>query len=323
MNLRELEAVCLVQLYGSYQEAAKNAGVHISVLSKRIAGLEEELGLKLFTRDTRKGGTALTPWGEALLPMIRQMMNAHTAMQNRAKAYLKEEPDRITVGITLMLGDLGSGKLLSEFCVQNSDTQITTILRSQGELMRLLSEGRLDCAFFHITEQTAAAEYWRTMLDSSSNGEQLEIVPLAETDDMYIGISQQDVLARQDEVTLRDLRYHCLLFNRWAEDALDGSSGFFGKLGENAADYEVMLEDFLNRGYIYRIVAAGLGVLPQVFPEATPVPGVKFLRLKGWSKRSRIVFVARRYGGQTLDRFTQFVRTQAAGKTWREVDTEC
>lgn len=320
MNLRELEAAYLVHLYGSYHEAAKDAGVHISVLSKRVAALEEELGLKLFTRDTRKGGTALTPCGETILPMIRRMLNAHAAMQNRAKAYLKEEPDRITVGITLMLGDLGSGKLLSEFCIQNPTAQITTILRSQGELMRLLSEGRLDCAFFHITEQTAAADYWRTMLDSSSNGEQMEIIPLAETDDMYIGISRRDALARQDEVTLRDLRYHCLLFNRWAEDALDGRSGFFAKLGEDAADYEVMVEDFLNRGYIYRIVAAGLGVLPQVFPESAPVPDVKFLRLKGWSKRSRIVFVARRYGGQTLDRFTQFVRAQAAVKTEREVE---
>ena len=93
MNWSELEAISLVNLYGGYNEAAKESKIHVSLLSKRVANVENELDLKLFRRMTRKNSIVLTSQGEALMPLFQQMLNTRASMLNQAKAYLNLNED--------------------------------------------------------------------------------------------------------------------------------------------------------------------------------------------------------------------------------------
>lgn len=308
MNWSELEAISLVNLYGGYNEAAKNNGTNVSLLSKRVANVESELDLRLFQRVTRKNSTSLTVHGEALMPLFQQMLNAHASMLNRAKAHLNISTDNLTVGVSVMLGDLGSGRLMSGFYARHPQARMTTVLKSQGEIIRLLSEGMLDCAFLCVSDNTASREYWEKMFANKCGEEQLTVTVLEKSQEMCVGVSTQDVLAKRDTVTLEELKYHCFIFNRWNKEHQTQRNDFFSSLGADYSDYEVMYEDFINQEYVYHLVASGAGVLPQVFCSGSEVPGVKFLKLDGWTSASIIFFVARRYGSSVLEAFTQYVK---------------
>lgn len=313
MNWNELEAISLVNLYGGYNEAAKNSGANASQLSKRVANVESGLDLKIFQRAKRKHSVSLTAHGEALLPLFQQMLNTRASMLNRAKAHLNVSADSITAGVSVMLGDLGSGRLMSGFYARHPQARMTTILKSQGEIIRLLSEGMLDCAFICVPEGVRSGEYWEQMFASKCGEEQLAVAMLEESREMYVGVSTKDALAKQDTVALEELKYHCFIFNRWNEDCQWRRISFFANLGADPEDYEAMYEDFVNQDYVYRLAASGAGVLPQVFPPKHPVPGIKFLKLEGWPAASRIFFVAREYGSSLLAAFTRYVR-EAGGR---------
>ena len=66
--LRALEAFVRVVRLGSARAAAAELGLSPSALSRRIAGLEEFTGRKLFSRTgqamelTDEGGSSTTPW---------------------------------------------------------------------------------------------------------------------------------------------------------------------------------------------------------------------------------------------------------------------
>lgn len=67
-NLNDLAAFVTVAREGSFTRAAAQLGVSQSALSQTIRGLEERLGLRLFTRTTRR--VATTDAGERLLGAI-------------------------------------------------------------------------------------------------------------------------------------------------------------------------------------------------------------------------------------------------------------
>ena len=59
---------------GQFQEAAVDLAITQQAVSKRVAALERELGVRLFTRTPR--GTKLTAEGEAFLPHARDLLQA-------------------------------------------------------------------------------------------------------------------------------------------------------------------------------------------------------------------------------------------------------
>lgn len=69
VDTEALRTFVLAAGLGQLQHAAAELGVTQQAVSKRIAGLERELGVRLFTRTTR--GVELTPDGQAFLPHAR------------------------------------------------------------------------------------------------------------------------------------------------------------------------------------------------------------------------------------------------------------
>lgn len=67
-NLNDLTAFVTVAREGSFTRAAAQLGVSQSALSQTVRGLEEKLGLRLFTRTTRR--VAATEAGERLLATV-------------------------------------------------------------------------------------------------------------------------------------------------------------------------------------------------------------------------------------------------------------
>jgi len=72
MNLRFVEAFIVVTRLKSFRAAADKLHTTQPAISSRIAALEEELGVKLFERNSR--AVTLTPQGSALLPLAESML---------------------------------------------------------------------------------------------------------------------------------------------------------------------------------------------------------------------------------------------------------
>ena len=151
MNLRFVEAFLWVARLQSFKAAAEKMHTTQAAISSRIATLEEELGGKLFERDSR--GVTLTSRGAGLIPLAEKMLDL--AGQMRSAAETREE-----ISGTLRLGAMETvvhtflPALLSAFALAyprvtvELHSDITPVLRDE------LLKGRLDCvlASEEITE---------------------------------------------------------------------------------------------------------------------------------------------------------------------------
>ncbi|MCR8721503.1 LysR family transcriptional regulator [Pseudomonas syringae] len=72
MNVKQLRAFLAVAQHLSFAQAGERLNLSQPALSLTIKGLEEDLGGQLLTRTTRSVG--LTPEGETLLPLARQLL---------------------------------------------------------------------------------------------------------------------------------------------------------------------------------------------------------------------------------------------------------
>ena len=310
MDIKELAALAAVERFGSFAAAARGENCPLSTLSNRVSRAERELGFPVFERGA---SVSLTAAGAEIMPLVRDILSADSSMFNTVSALLGRGEDTLAVGLPPLLGDIGDGALISSFIAENRGVRLVSVIRSQPEMLRLLLDYSLGCAFFLIIGENGPA---RAVLEPFRSDAYI-VETLRESSDMFIGLPESDPLASRGSVDIASLRSRRFIFNKWHDDLGYRSSRgplFFEFLGENRRDFDIALEDFVNRDYIYSLVASGAGVLPQAFPDKYPVPGVRFLPLEGWSRVSSVVFVARRYGSRTLRAFTEHVLSSAVGK---------
>lgn len=73
MDLIKLETFLDIVERGSYSRACEDLGYSISGISKMMKSMEDEIGIPLINRTNK--GISLTPDGEKVLPMIRELIN--------------------------------------------------------------------------------------------------------------------------------------------------------------------------------------------------------------------------------------------------------
>ncbi len=67
MDINDLESVCAVDICHNYSEAAESIASSPAVISKHIAKVEKELGLRIFERASKSRPVELTPAGQELV----------------------------------------------------------------------------------------------------------------------------------------------------------------------------------------------------------------------------------------------------------------
>lgn len=77
MNLSDVALFCAIVATGSLSAAGRQTGLSPMAVSRRLAALEQELGVRLLHRTTRS--VALTADGETFLPLARTMLDARDA----------------------------------------------------------------------------------------------------------------------------------------------------------------------------------------------------------------------------------------------------
>ena len=78
LELRHLRVFLAVAQLGGHTRAARSLGVSQSTVSETLSSLERALGTPLFRKSAR--GSTLTPTGEALLPLARDILTLTTQL---------------------------------------------------------------------------------------------------------------------------------------------------------------------------------------------------------------------------------------------------
>jgi DNA-binding transcriptional LysR family regulator len=145
MNLRQLRYAVALAEAQSFTKAADSEYVVQSALSQQLRKLEDELGVALFERTTRS--VALTPAGEALLPLMHQVLAGVDQIKFDAQALSGTIAGRLTVGMMEVPSEsLDVAALMATFHARYPAVSVT--LRSGGSnlLIEAVRDRKLDVA---------------------------------------------------------------------------------------------------------------------------------------------------------------------------------
>ncbi|EID4391877.1 LysR family transcriptional regulator [Vibrio vulnificus] len=168
MELRQIKYFLAVANSGGVTKAADILNITQPAISRQISELEEELGVQLFDRVSRK--LTLTVAGE----YFREQMDKVTSDIEKASQTVK----RVAAGA---IGNLRLGSVetvlweglvpnhLSQFRAQNPDVTMEMVTDNTTALLNHMEHDRLDCAFVYLFRE----------LDSSYGIIQLRSDPMA------------------------------------------------------------------------------------------------------------------------------------------------
>jgi DNA-binding transcriptional LysR family regulator len=125
---------------GQFLQAAAELAITQQAVSKRVAALEKELGVRLFVRTAR--GARLTIDGRAFLPHARELLRA----QERAAASVR--PDRRALRVDIIGRRLAPSALLQGFHDAHPDIDLDVVrLFDADSAIAAVRSGTIDATF--------------------------------------------------------------------------------------------------------------------------------------------------------------------------------
>lgn len=143
-----LDAVCTFVTAadaGQFQDAAAALSITQQAVSKRIAALEKDLQVRLFTRTAR--GTQLTVDGQTFLPHARELLRAE------ARADASVRPGRRALRIDVHSRRIAPAVLLQDFhrAHPRIELDVVTLDADVHAAMAAVEEGTIDATFHAVT----------------------------------------------------------------------------------------------------------------------------------------------------------------------------
>ncbi|TYB41030.1 LysR family transcriptional regulator [Actinomadura chibensis] len=157
MDLNAVRTFVAVADAGQFQHAAAELSISQQAVSKRIAALERDLGVHLFTRTPR--GARLTIDGQAFLPHARELLGA----AERAAASVR--PGRRALRVDVIGRALAPAALLRDFHRAHPGIALDVVtLFDADTAIAAVHSGTIDASFRALTgELPAGAEAARVL----------------------------------------------------------------------------------------------------------------------------------------------------------------
>jgi DNA-binding transcriptional LysR family regulator len=150
MDLRQLRAIVTIAEEGQFTRAAERLGIAQSSLSAQIRVLEQELGLPLFDRTTRR--VSVTPAGESLIATARSVLadvDDAVAEVQRHRGLLSGQ---VTIGVTQTPGPVDVVGLLADFHRQHPAIELSIREDLSVNIANELREDRVDIGILTVFE---------------------------------------------------------------------------------------------------------------------------------------------------------------------------
>jgi DNA-binding transcriptional LysR family regulator len=140
VDLEAVRTFVAVADTGQFSAAAADLAITQQAASKRVAGLEKDLGARLFARTAR--GARLTVDGQAFLPRARDLLQA------AERAYAAVRPGRRGLRVDVVGRGLAPAGLLRGFHHAHPDTELDVVtLFDAAAAIAAAASGAIDAAF--------------------------------------------------------------------------------------------------------------------------------------------------------------------------------
>lgn len=144
MDLRQLRYFVEVADAQSFNEAAARLGIAQSSLSRRVQDLEDELGVRLLTRNAR--GVALTAAGTVLLGRAAALLRDAEAARAEVAERANLPAGEVTIGTSPAFSRLLLGRVAERFAPDHPRLRIHFVEGAQYQIFEGLDTGRIDLA---------------------------------------------------------------------------------------------------------------------------------------------------------------------------------
>ena len=268
MDLQQMRYVVAVAETRNFTRAAESCGVVQSSLSHRIAGLEGELGVKLFACTSRR--VELTSAGEAFITAARECLSAADRAAADAAAATGAVRGRLAVGVIVTTAAVDVPELLQRYRTHHPQVRIALRSGRSDDLAAAVRQGELDIAFLGLPPSQPPAGVEALALD---HDEHALLVPAGHP------------LAGTPQVALHEIADETFVDFVSGTPARAQSDQAFAAAGlVRDVAYEAGVVELITR-----LVARGLGValLPSAFiaPLATADPALALVPVSDGPRR--------------------------------------
>jgi DNA-binding transcriptional LysR family regulator len=266
MDLANLNAFIAIAEAGSFSEAAERLYLTQPAVSKRIAGLEQQLGVRLFDRLGRE--VSLTEAGRALLPRAYQILGVLDDTRRALTNLNGEVSGRLTLATSHHIGLHRLPPLLRAFTRAHPQVALDIQFLDSEVAYEEILHGRAELAVITLAPETR---------------EPMHAVPVWD-DPLDFVAAPEHPLARNGAVTLADVARHPAVFPGGNTFTHHIAQGLFQAQGltPNIA----MSTNYLET--IKMMVSIGLAwsVLPRTMLDdqvvRLPLPGIQLQRRLGY-----------------------------------------
>ena len=250
MDIRQLRYLVALAEERHFTRAAEREHIAQPALSQQIRRLEDEVGLALVERTTRR--VSMTQAGNTLVARARRILSELDAASAELQGLRGIQAGHVSVGAMHTMGPIDVSLALAIFHERHPGVELSVREQSSEELAEMLRDDVLDLAFLSVTERIESHGLGLQQLYA----EELVVIlppdhPLRRRDGVRIAeLAGEQFISYREGARLREL------LNFAARDA--------------DFDPQVMLESN-ESGRIRRLVARGMGV--AILPRSdTGVP---------------------------------------------------
>jgi DNA-binding transcriptional LysR family regulator len=229
-------------------------------LSRQIKELEDELGVRLFERTTRK--VALTPAGEAFLEAVREVLARFDDAVAAARRTSRVLTGRLRLGFIPGAALELTGPIMAAYREAFPDVEVEMREFPASDPSAGLASGVTDVAFIRLPQGTQRIE-----------------TEVLFVDPVVAMVAESHPLAARTSVSARDLIGHPLTLSDTTDEVYRAFWGLYAardQPGRFVAVSSVTEETSL--------VAAGaaIGVTGAAVMAYAPSPGIRFLPIEDW-----------------------------------------
>jgi DNA-binding transcriptional LysR family regulator len=156
MELRQLRYLVALAEERHFTRAAAREHIAQPALSQQIRRLEDEIGLPLVQRTTRR--VVITEAGEFLVARARRILSEVDAAHSEMEGLRGVQTGHVTVGAMHTMGPVDVALVLAIFYKRHPDVELTVREQSSEELAEMLRVDELDLAFLSVTERIESHE---------------------------------------------------------------------------------------------------------------------------------------------------------------------